>query len=176
MPSLLRALQSYGMQLPAIKPDTEPLREISFSLGRTHPVYDALGQELAPYGEPPYAWYIRVPDLPTFIRHIAPALERRLASSVVASYSGELKLDFYRGGLRMVFDRGRLTDVEPWSAPVYQANADAGFPALVFTQLLFGYRSLDDLRYAFPDVWASSEAQVILNALFPVRPSWVMQL
>ncbi len=44
------------------------------------------------------------------------------------------------------------------------------------SQMLFGYRSLDDLRYAFPDVWASSEAEVLLNVLFPARPSWVMQL
>ncbi len=44
------------------------------------------------------------------------------------------------------------------------------------SQILFGYRSLDELRYAFPDVWASSEAEQLLNVLFPTRPSWVMQL
>jgi len=29
----------------------------------------------------PYAWYIRVPDLPAFIRRIKPVLEKRLALS-----------------------------------------------------------------------------------------------
>ena len=28
--------------------------------------------------EPPYAWYVRVPDMPAFLRHIAPVLEARL--------------------------------------------------------------------------------------------------
>lgn len=176
MPSLLRALQAYGLQVPPVKPGMEPLREISFLLGRTHPVYDVLGRTLAPVYEPPYAWYLRIPDVPAFIRHIAPALEQRLAHSVAARYTGELKLDFYRGGLHMVFDTGQLARVEPWCAPVYKANADARCPALVFLQLLFGYRSLDALRHTFPDVWVNSAAEVLLNTLFPARPSWVMDL
>jgi len=41
-------------------------------------------------------------------------------------------------------------------------------------QLLFGYRSLDELRYAFSDVRVEkSEAEVVLNALFPKKFSWV---
>jgi hypothetical protein len=126
--------------------------------------------------EPPYAWYIRVPDLPAFLELIAPALERRLALSPAANYSGELTLNFYRYGLRLMFEAGRLAPIAPWSAPAYNANPDAGFPALVFLQLLFGYRSLAELRYAFPDVVVSSAAAPLLNALFPARPSWVMPL
>ena len=110
-----------------------------------------------------------------FLRHIAPVLERRLANSAAAFYTGELTLDFFRSGLRMVFDRGHITHIEPWRAPAYRNNnADAICPALVFLQLLFGYRSLDELRYAFPDVRVGkSEAEVLLNALFPKRFSWV---
>src|SRR5579859_5015873 len=99
MPSVLRALQAYGLQMPTRKPDVEPLSEISFALGRTHPVYDVLGDALAPFQEKPYAWYVRVADLPAFIRHIAPALEQRLANSMLVGYTGEIKLDFYQGGL-----------------------------------------------------------------------------
>src|SRR5262249_17878764 len=117
LPPVLRALQIYGAQLPTQKPDAPSFSKINFSLGRTHPVYDVLGKELAPLSEPPYAWYVRVPDLPGFIRHIAPALEKRLAESVLSGYSSELKLDFYRGGLRMVFTDGRLETVEDWPVP-----------------------------------------------------------
>ena len=176
LPGLLRALRVYGLQVPTVDREAEPLSQISLSLGAVHPVYEALGRGLAPYQEPPYAWYVRVPDLPAFLRHIGPALEQRLAASVAAGYSGELRLDFYRGGLRLAFDGGQLTDVEPWQRPVFGPGAQAGFPPLVFCQLLFGRRSLDDLRYAFPDVWASSEAELLLNALFPRRPSWVLLL
>lgn len=176
IPPLLRALQDYGMQIPAVKPEAGPLREISFVLGSTHPVYVALGQALAPFYELPYAWYVRVPNLLAFLQHIAPALERHLADSVAAYYTGELKLDLYRGGLRMVVDKGHLALIEPWRIPPYKSDADAQCPALVFLQLLFGYRSLDELRYAFPDVQVEGEPEVLLRALFPKKPSWVMSL
>ena len=171
---LLRALQAYGMQIPAVGPDVPPFNEISFLLGSAHPVYEVLGEALAPFYEPPYAWYVRVPDVLAFLRHIAPALEKRTANSTAAAYTGDLTLDFYRGGLHMVFDKGHITHIEPWRAPAYNNNADATCPALVFLQLLFGYRSLDELRYAFPDVRVEkSEAEVLLNALFPKKFSWV---
>lgn len=170
LPPLLRALHTYGSQLP-IRNVTEPvaLTEISFNLGRTHPIYDALGTELAPFYEAPYAWYIRVPNVPVFLRHITPALEKRLAGSVVAGYTGEIKIDMYKGGLRMVFEQGKLATVEPWRVPVYDSNAGAGFPPLVFLQLLFCHRSLDELRYAFPDVWAEGDTEIVLKALFPAH-------
>jgi hypothetical protein len=43
-------------------------------------------------------------------------------------------------------------------------------------QLLFGYRSLAELRYAFPDCWADEEPTLLLNALFPKQSSLVFPL
>jgi len=171
MPSVLRELQRYSSQLP-IRYTTEwiPLSQISLSLGRTHPVYDALGN-LAPVYKPPYAWYVRVRDVPAFLRHIAPVLERRLEHSVVANYTGELKIDLYRSGLRMVFEHGKLVTAEHWRNSVYDSTAGAGFPPLVFLQLLFCHRSFDELRYAFPDVWVEEDTEVVLKALFPAQMS-----
>ena len=173
MPSVLRALQAYGLQMPTHTPDAEPLREIGFYLYRSHPIYEALGEELAPFHQPDYAWYIRVADLPAFLRHIAPVLEKRLSGSILTGYTGELKIDFYRGGLRMVFDNGRLMAAENWELPIYDSNAGAGFPPLVFLQLLFGYRSLDELRQIFPDVWANNDTAALLKSLFPAKTSYV---
>jgi len=175
MPSVLRGLQAYGEQMPVRKTNKDPFSEIAFSLGRSHPVYDALGH-LAPVHEPPYAWYVRVADLPAFIKHIAPVLQKRLASSAIAGYTGELKLNFYRGGLRLAFQDGQLTTAEPWEAPIYSAEPSAGFPPLVFLQLLFGHRSLDDLRAAFPDVTANNDAVLVLKTLFPTRASYTLSL
>ncbi|HCF88178.1 MAG TPA: GNAT family N-acetyltransferase, partial [Ktedonobacter sp.] len=76
-----------------------------------------------------------------------------LATSPVVGHTGEIKLDFYRGGLRMIFERGRLTGADHWQAPLYGSNANGGFPPLVFLQVLFGHRSIEALRQAFPDVW-----------------------
>ncbi len=171
LPSVLKALHAYGSQLP-IRNVTEPvsLDQISLNLGRAHPVYEALGN-LAPFYEAPYAWYVRVRDVPAFLMHIAPVLESRLARSVVANYTGELKIDLYRSGLRLVFEHGKLTTAENWRVPVYDSNAGAGCPSLVFLQLLFCHRSLDELRYMFPDVWAEGDTEIVLKALFPAQAS-----
>jgi Acetyltransferase (GNAT) domain len=173
---LLRALAAQGARMPARGPDAEPLSRIMFMLGRSHPLYNVLGKDLANAIEAPYAWYVRVVHLPNFLKHIASALEQRLAHSLVAGYSGELTLDFYRGGLRMVFDGGKLTTVEDWQRPIWNARSDASFPPLVFLQVLFGYRSLDELRAAFPDVLVNDNVEVLMQALFPSRPSWVLPL
>jgi hypothetical protein len=52
--------------------------------------------------------------------------------------------------------------------------ASAGFPPGVFLQLLFGRRTLAELRHILPDVWATPEAEVLLDILFPRRPSHVV--
>ena len=175
LPPILRALAVQGQQLQA-KPGAGPLHEISFTLGVTHPMYDVLGDALTTRRVPPYAWYVRVPDVPRFLRHIAPVLERRLLESPLGRYSGELHITLYRGGLHLVFQGGTLKLAEFWRSPAYSTIEDAGFPPLVFLQLLFGYRSLDDLRYAFPDVRVKDEAELVLKTLFPMKPSWVVPL
>ncbi len=173
LPSVLRALHTYGLNVELARPDTPPFSEIGFYLGTTHPVHEVLGDELDRAKEPPYAWYVRVKDLPAFLIHIAAALEKRLAASPVAGYTGEIKLDFYRGGLRMVFEQGRLTAAENWRTQDFEEHVSGGYPPLVFLQLLFGHRSVEELRHAMPDAWVSSEAKPVLKALFPTRPSFV---
>jgi hypothetical protein len=175
--SLLRGLRELAATIPVLpgREDAAPDR-LMFSLGATHPLYDALGTALAPHYDPPYAWYVRVPDLPRFIRHIAPALERRLAHSVATGYTGELRLDFYRGGLRLAFDKGHLAIAEDWQRPASGGEVEGAFPPLVFLQLLFGRRSLAELRHAYPDVWATSDTTPVINALFPPRFSHLLDL
>lgn len=172
LPSVLRGLRALAPSVRLRKPDAPPADSIRWVLGVEHPIYEALGDlALTAPTMPPYAWYVRVPDLPALIRRIAPVLEQRLAGSpVTTGYSGELTLDFHRGGLRLVFEQGRLTTAEDWQIPVW-GTAGAGFPPLVFTQLLFGHRGLDDLRAALPDVEATSEARAVLRTLFPKRRS-----
>lgn len=178
LPSVLRALKAQGEQLAAVaKPEPGQLNFLRFSLGEGHPLYDLLAAKLST-GRPPYAWYVRVPDLPRLVRHLRPVLEKRLAASPLHGYSGELKLSFYRDGLRLAFEAGQLTEVAVWPPPDTDHHEwqGAGFPPLVFLQLLFGYRSLDELRYAFPDCWADEEPELLLQALFPKQPSWVLPL
>ena len=172
-PPVVRYLQAAGESYPTEQGKKEEFGAFGFWLGSQHPVYQVIPDKL-PRVRQPYAWYVRVPDLAGFIRHIGPVLEQRLARSPMVSHSGELKLTFYRGGLRLVFEQGRLAESSPWVPSPQRGSGDAGFPDLTFLQLLFGYRSLDDLKFAFVDCWtAHDEAIALLNALFPRHPSSV---
>ncbi len=152
-----------------------PFDGVLFRLGTTHPAYVALGSLLNEL-DAPYAWYLRVPDLPAFLRHVAPVLERRLAASVMSGYSGTLRLNFYRSRLTLVFDRGALVDIGSFE-PMHLADGDACFPDLTFLHLIFGHRSLAELKHAFPDCSTrDEESALLLDILFPARPSHVCPL
>ena len=167
-PAVIRFLWAKGRELVAR--DGKEVEAFGLWLDREHPALQAAAERL-PRVRPPYAYYMRVPDLPGFLRHIAPALERSLAASPAAAYSGEVKVSFYRDGLRLVLDHGRLATVEPWQ-PSRAEEGDAGFPDLTFLQLLFGYRSLAELRYARADCWVDGDAaREVLGGLFPKQPS-----
>ncbi len=170
-PSVIRYLWSAGERIAA-RDEAEGFGSFGFAMGTTHPVYE-VADELLPRAWNVYAWYLRVPDVPGFVRHIAPALEERLARSLAVGHSGELKLSFFRSGLRLRLEGGSLREVEAWR-PDPTDPQHACFPGLTFLQLLFGFRSLAELEAAFPDcISEGDEARVLLNALFPKRPSAV---
>lgn len=167
-PSVIRYVLATGKAYAAR--DQKEFGAFTFGLGTEHPVYQAIHKRL-PVTRRPYAWYVRVPDLPDFLRHIAPVLERRLAESALAGHTGELKVSFYRDGLRLVLENGRLSAVEQWMPTDHDRGA-AAFPDLTFLQLVFGYRALEELEYAFADCWAEAdEARASLKALFPKQAS-----
>jgi len=179
-PVVLRFLCNTGREYADRNPNVK-FAGLFFCLGTEHPVYNAMRSRL-PRIIPPYAWYVRVPDLHDFLRHITPVLERRLVSSFAAGYSGELKLSFVQDGLRLAFEQGQLTQVVSMSPAetdpsLEPRERDAIFPGLIFLQLLFGFRSVGELEYAFPDCGASSEeTRALLEVLFPKRPSSVWGL
>jgi len=172
-PTVIRYLAATGEAYAAQSGGTG-LGSFGLWLESGHPVYEVVHTRL-PSVLRPYAWYLRVPDLPAFIRRITPALEKTLEASSFAGYTGELKLTFYRGGLKLSFGKGRLSGVEAWKPEPHSYSGDAAFPDLIFLKLLFGYRSLDELGYAFPDcLWKNDEAYGLLNALFPKLPSCIL--
>ena len=150
-------------------------------LGREHPLYRVF--RFLEWDDS-YAFYARVPDVPAFLRTVTAALERRLAASACAGHSGTLTLGFYRDGVRLTFERGKLTAVEAWRPDLTVRGLEFGrpspdarrplamFPDLTFLQLLFGFRSLPELEDAFPDcVVRTNDARALLDALFPKTPS-----
>ena len=147
------------------------LTGIQFNLGEGHPLYEALDPELGKQSRP-YAWYVRVPDIPAFLRHIAPALEKRLAGSVMADYTGTIRINLYRSQLALEWKNGLLKQVGNKFESHDLEDGDALFPDLTFLQLLFGYRSIDELTLSFADLYTEkNDVLVLLRILFPKRPS-----
>jgi len=169
-PSVIRYLWTTGEAYAAR--DEKECQAFGFGLGEEHPVYTAFASRL-PEVRAPYAWYIRVADVVDFLRHVAPVLERRLAASDVEGYSGEIKVSFYRSGLLLKLEQGRLTEIADWS-PEPSDWGNVAFPGLTFLHLLFGYRNCDELWHIFRDCWTdNSEVRSVMDRLFPKRPSCV---
>jgi hypothetical protein len=168
-PTVLRYLADYGSKRAAQA--KKSLSWIDFFASESHPIFRAGPGKLQPVWGP-YAYYVRVPDLPRFLRHIAPVLESRLAKSIAVGHTGELKLSFYGDGLRLVFARGKLKKIQAWKP---EEGASASFPFLTFLQLLFGRRSYQELSEAYADCGGTDEAAALLEILFPKLPSEVWE-
>ncbi len=172
---LTRALKSLSEEREVSENKPSLYGSATFSLGTSHPSYTALSEELGRQ-KPPSAWYVRIPNLPAFLRHIAPALNTRLQTSVFDGYSGILRLNFYHSSITLVLEKGKLAGVDTTASHFFDSY-DASFPGQTFLQLLLGYRSLSDLEYADPDCRVSNQrTRVLLNSLFPQRPSSVAAL
>jgi hypothetical protein len=171
-PSVVRHLWHIARQLQTQDGRSRP--NFGFFHGNKHPVYQVLYDDL-PQFRKPYAYFMRVPDVKGFIRHIAPALEKRLASSIAPGYSGALKISFYQHGLLLRFEQGKLT-VEEWK-PSPSEWGNVAFPELTFLQVLFGYRSFAELHESFADCWWQTETDhALIDILFPKRDSHVVPI
>jgi hypothetical protein len=155
--------QEYGRR------ENRPCTTFSFLLGAEHPAYDVLGNSVVTGGEP-YSWYLRVPELVAFLDHIKPVLKNRLTGSIACGHNGEFLIGMYPKGIRLTLENGRIS-FDPWQ-PENADDGNAGFPMLTFLQILFGYRSFEELKHAFPDCWWSDEStRLIVNILFPKKSS-----
>ncbi len=177
-PAVLRHVKKAGAEIPLYMEEngSPPLELIGLSLGPEHPVYPIVADWL-PWVSHPYAWYIRVPDVPGFLTTIVPVLERRLADSVLVGHTGSLGLDFYRGGARVMFEGGRIVDIVPWpwdqggDSDRRAGGAFARFPDLTFLHVLFGYRSFAELERAYADCGGNLEGRLLVSVLFPKQDS-----
>jgi hypothetical protein len=170
-PSLLRYLDEAGMKL-AKKQEHVDFRGYTLELGEEHPAYEALPGRM-PLRNPPYAWYLRLPDLVDFLAHIKPVLEKRLVESAAVGYSGGLKLNFYRAGVVIQFEKGKIKCVESYQ-PESHRDGDVLFPNQTFLQVLVGYKTLAELSSLLPDCQArNDQGRALVNFLFPKKVSHV---
>ncbi|HET58865.1 MAG TPA: GNAT family N-acetyltransferase [Chloroflexi bacterium] len=174
MPSVLRDAWQRGESIA--KRTNKECSALLLALGETHPAYDLCRGWCRVEGKP-YAWYLRVADLPVFLQTIAPALEKHLSASLFAGYSGAFRINFYKGGLKITFEDGKMVGVNDWRASD-EEGADVNIPNPLFLQVLFGYRTLEEVHHIFPDAYdKDAQNAELLKALFPkVINEWIWTL
>lgn len=183
-PSVLRYLQTTGATLPPYIVDSDggpPFKDVALGLGEGHPAYIVTADWL-PIVSKPYAWYMRVPDLPAFLRLIAPVMESRLADSPMVGHTGTLKLDFYCDGVTLALENGHITGIAAWplgresDGERISDGAYVRFPGLTFLQVLFGHRTLSELMHAYADCLSNLEGRLLVDALFAKQSSAVWSI
>lgn len=153
---------------------------IGWHMSEWHPVAQAVPSHMRIPATMPFdveaEYYVRVPELDAFLRHILPALNRRLKESPFHSnYTGSIRVSNYSPkvpGFELEIKNGEICQVSRFVKRDQKDDPNlACFPSHTFLLILFGRRSIDDLRYIFPDVTMSEEVQKILSALFPKKIS-----
>lgn len=169
-PSVLRILWQKGLEKAEEQGKTQKV--VGFWLGEGHPAYTVTADQLVRESKP-YAYYMRVPDLAAFLNTIKPALEARLAGSPFMNYSGELKLSFYKDGLYLKFEKGQLTEIKNLAFEELE-KPQAEFPPFVFLHLVFGHRTVRELREIYVDCMVRNDVTAnLIDALFPKKVSEV---
>jgi len=123
-----------------------------------------------------YQWLLRITDVGRFLRVIGPVLEGRLAKSDCAGLSAELCLNLFREAYALSFREGKLLRAEAVGFVDSSMGADGGdlcIPPEAFVRLVIGYRALDELRDAWPDIVWRDSSRHWLDVLFPKMDSWL---
>jgi predicted N-acetyltransferase YhbS len=127
-------------------------------------------RSLGAHDQGTYAWQIHVPDFSALLRALTPVFERRIAGSPFAGLTREVRLSLYRETLSLQFEAGKLTEVTNLG---FTAGEDIRVPPLQFIPLVLGYRTIQELQAAYPDVGVASPWQLLVETLFPRMTSFI---
>jgi len=144
--------------------------KLCFALPQSHPLL-TIARHLGAEAERQYAWQVRVVDYAAFLQHIGPALERRLAHSLLAGFTGHLDINTMPRVLRLQFANGRVAAVA--EATGSESPAGLRMPPPLLTQLMLGYRSCQQLMECSLDAWVHPQVRSLVDILFPEVESFV---
>ena len=114
-------------------------------------------------------WLVRIPNVTQFLRKISPLLEARLEDSPFQGWDGAMVINLYKEAVELCFQSGRI-EVRSLGFRDYSLWADGGdlrLPVEAFTRLVTGFRDLNQLRDAWPDLHARPHARLLAETLFP---------
>ena len=153
----------------------EGYREILVG-GPDESVLTKLAKNFGSLPSKPEQWLIQVTHMCSFIRQLSPVLEKHLAGSECAGFTGDVIINLYTQAYRLEFADGILNTVEDLGFKDSSMGADGGdlcIPRDAFIRLLFGFRSLDQLRDAWPDIDIKPTKRHLFDILFPGLAAYI---
>jgi len=119
---------------------------------------------------PPYAWQIRIIDYVKIFKKMKTIFEKRLATSPYCHLTEKLNFNFRRYTVEVSVEDGAITNIQK-----LESNEDRtiGLNPLVFTQLLLGHRSRNELEMIYPDFGMRQSHKHLIDFLFPKLPSYI---
>ncbi len=142
-------------------PTTSTLIQVARSLGSTTLPADQ--------------WLLRAVDLPRLLYKLAPVWEERLAASPAANLSADLTLNLYRTAYALRFADGKLIAVDDLGFVDASMGSDGGdlcIPPDAFMRLLLGYRTVDELADAWPDIVVKPVSRHLWQLLWPKQVTY----
>jgi predicted acetyltransferase len=118
----------------------------------------------------PYAWQIRIVDYAKIIQKMKPIFENRLASSTYCHLTERLCINFYRYTMEVTVEDGKITSINRLDS---SEDRNIRVNPQVFTQLLLGHRSREELEAVYPDFIIRPSHKDLVDMLFPKLPSYI---
>lgn len=121
-------------------------------------------------------WLLRITDVADFLMKIGPVIERRLTESEYADVTDDIIINLFHQAYILHFETGKLMSVEKAGFIDASMSADGGhlcIPPEAFVRLVFGFRALDELFDAWPDIVVKPEVRHLLDVLFPRLVSYI---
>ena len=114
--------------------------------------------------KPPYAWQIKIVDPFRVLTNISPVLEERVVHSPFRGYNDLVPINLYGVTVTLTFTKGSITGVK--QCPSEQSGEILINP-LIFSKMLLGYRSLNEIEPEYLDVRIKPEYRKLMSVLFP---------
>ena len=118
----------------------------------------------------PYAWQVKIIDLPGFLSKIKPVLEHRMESSEYMRLSKDITFNFWKYAVKMKIEEGKIVSIEKAFG---EEDRIIGLNPYAFIKLALGYKSRMELEKMYPDFRAQGDLRGLIDVMFPKQPSYI---
>jgi len=118
----------------------------------------------------PYAWQVKIVDLPGFISKIKPVLEQRIENSEYMGLSRDITINFWKYAVKMKMEEGKIVSIE---RAFGEKDRTIGLNPYVFMKLALGYKSRMELEKMYPDFRVRGDLGGLIDVMFPKQSSYI---